>query len=407
LISELVTLEGHIIDSLTLSRVLDVILELGGSYYVESFEMGRTREQMSRAQLRVSADDPDTLDEILSEIVREGVVMREVDARLAPCEAHGVYPDDFYSTTNLPTHVRVVGAWLPVRNIEMDCAIRVRQDGDQPVAECVTFQDVHAGDMLVVGHDGIRASRWEPEKKEEGFGFMTSQISTERPKRTLIRRVAENMLATRAVGEAILFVGGPAVIHSGGARPLERMIRAGWIGRLHAGNALATHDIEVQLFGTSLGVGLEHGTPFEHGHQHHLMAINAIRKAGSIKAAVEQGVITAGVMHACVTCGVPYVLAGSIRDDGPLPDVVTDVMEAQRAMRKLVDSVGMAIMVATTLHSVAMGNILPAAVRVVCVDSDADSVIKLADRGTHQAVGLVTDCEYFLRELERCLQEAG
>lgn len=403
MISETLTIRGHIIDSLTLSRVLDVILELGGEYYVESFTMGRTREEPSTAVLRVSAPDSDTLDGILREVERHGAVTHEGDARLAPADMDGVYPEGFYSTTNLPTHVRVDGQWIEVQGIEMDCAVRVRQENGKRVAECVSFADVRRGDTLIVGHDGIRTSRWEPEKASEGFGFMTSSISTERPKRMLIRRVAEGMKAVRASGKDILFVGGPAIVHSGAGPILERLIHQGWVNRLHAGNALATHDIESQLFGTSLGVGLEHGTPFMHGHQHHLRAINAVRRAGSIRAAVEQGIIRSGLMHACVVRGVPYVLAGSIRDDGPLPDVITDVIEAQRAMRKLIDGIGMALLVATTLHSVAVGNLLPAPVRVVCVDSDADTVIKLADRGTHQAVGLVTDCEYFLRELASAL----
>jgi lysine-ketoglutarate reductase/saccharopine dehydrogenase-like protein (TIGR00300 family) len=405
MISETLTIRGHIIDSLTLSRVLDVILELGGEYYVESFEMGRTREEPSTAVLRVSAADGDKLDEILREVERHGASSDEGEAKLASVDMDGVYPEGFYSTTNLPTHVRVSGQWLEVQGIEMDCAVRIRQGESGLVAECVSFADVRAGDMLIVGHDGLRTTRWEPEKADEGFGFMTSSISTERPKRTLIRRVAESMRATRDAGRDILFVGGPAIVHSGAGPLLERLIHDGWVNRLHAGNALATHDIESQLFGTSLGVGLEHGTPFRHGHQHHLRAINTIRRAGSIRAAVDLGILNGGIMHACVLRGVPFVLAGSIRDDGPLPDVITDVIDAQRAMRELIDGIGMALLVATTLHSVATGNLLPAPVRVVCVDSDADTVIKLADRGTHQAVGLVTDCEYFLRELVTALAE--
>lgn len=403
MISATVTLEGHIINSLTLSRVLDLILELGGDYYVEDFRMGRTRTETSRAEISVRAPNPQTLASILDELERHGAVADEDDARLVPCERDGTYPEGFYSTTNLPTSVRANGRWIPVRNIEMDCAVRVRESDGETIAECVTFADVRAGDLLVVSHEGIRVSRFEPAKSQEDFGFMTSDISTERPKRLLVRRIAEHMRATRASMQKVLFVGGPAIIHSGAGPLLEQIIRAGWIDRLHAGNALAVHDIESQLFGTSLGVGLEAGVPFRHGHQHHLRAINAVRKAGSIRAAVEQGVLRSGIMHACVTCGVPFVLAGSIRDDGPLPEVITDVLEAQRRMRGLVEGVGMAIMVATTLHSVAMGNILPATVRVVCVDSDADTVIKLADRGSQQVVGLVTDCEFFLRELAHWL----
>jgi lysine-ketoglutarate reductase/saccharopine dehydrogenase-like protein (TIGR00300 family) len=404
-IQETIVLEGHIIDSLTLTRVMDLIIELDGDYHVDDFAIGRTRHETSRAVITVRAEDPATLDRILGELERHGATAQEADAPLAACDKDGVYPEGFYSTTNMQTYVRIEGKWLEVRGIEMDCGVRVREEAGATIAECVTFQDVHVGDRLVVGHEGIRVTQAAVARSQDDFGFMTTDISTERPKRLIIRRVAEYMRATREQGRKILFVGGPAIIHSGAGPLLERLVREGWIDRLHAGNALATHDIESQLFGTSLGVGLERGAPFRHGHQHHLRAINTIRRAGSIRAAVEEGVLSKGIMHACVTCRVPFVLAGSIRDDGPLPDVVTDILDVQKRMRELVKGVGMAILVATTLHSVAIGNMLPADVRTICVDSDADTVIKLADRGTHQVVGLVTDCEYFLRELVACLTE--
>ncbi len=401
--TETVVLEGHIINSLTLTRVLDLVLELGGEYNIEGFEVGHTQNDKSRASIRVQAPDAEVLQAILKELERQGAVAETSDALLAECDMPGVFPEGFYSTTNLPTEVRLGGRWTPVRDIEMDVVIRVREESGEPVAECITFGDIRPGDRIVVGHDGIRVAPMSDPRSKGDFGFMSSTVSTERPKRMLIRRVADAMRSTRRDGKAILFVGGPAIVHSGAGPLLESLIRAGWIDRLHAGNALATHDIESQFFGTSLGVGLEKGLPFRHGHQHHLRAINTIRRAGSIAKAVEQGVLTSGVMHAAVTCNVPFVLAGSIRDDGPLPDVVTDAIEAQNRMRGLIRGVGMAVMVATTLHSVAVGNMLPAEVRTICVDSDADTVIKLADRGTHQAIGLVTDCEYFLRELARCL----
>jgi lysine-ketoglutarate reductase/saccharopine dehydrogenase-like protein (TIGR00300 family) len=263
---------------------------------------------------------------------------------------------------------------------------------------------VKKGDLVVVGHEGVRV-RLPARTKTEGdaFRFMSSGVSTERPKARLIADVAQAMKDARADKKKILFVGGPAIVHSGSAPLLEQLVRDGWIDVLFAGNALAAHDVESAMFGTSLGVDLARGEPAPHGHEHHLRAINRVRRAGSLANAVASGLVTKGVMHACVTKPIPFVLAGSIRDDGPLPDVITDVIAAADAMRAHVADVGVAIVVATTLHGVATGNILPASVATFCVDTDADTVIKLVDRGTHQAVGIVTDCEYFLSALGRSL----
>jgi lysine-ketoglutarate reductase/saccharopine dehydrogenase-like protein (TIGR00300 family) len=326
------------------------------------------------------------------------------DAGVAVADLDGVFPEGFYATTNFATDVRVRSAWVRVEGIEMDVGIRITGEG----AEACPMHRVRKGDAVIVGEAGVRvrvpaSAAATTGTERDAFRFMSSAASTERPKARLVAGVADAMRAARAVGGKILFVGGPAIVHSGSAPVLEKLVRDGWIDILFAGNALAAHDIEAAMYGTSLGVDLERGEGVPHGHQHHLRAINRVRRAGSVAEAVHQGLITRGVMHACITKPIPFVLAGSIRDDGPLPDVFTDAVHAADAMRELVAGVTVAIIVATTLHGVATGNMLPAAVSTFCVDSDSDTVIKLVDRGTQQAVGIVTDCEYFLSELARVL----
>lgn len=326
------------------------------------------------------------------------------NASLAVADVDGVFPEGFYATTNFPTDIRVDGDWLVVLRPEMDVGIRVVR-GDGPVrAEACPMHRVRVGDLLMVGDEGVRV-RLPPRAEAEGeaFRFMSSGVSTERPKARLIRDVAIAIREAHAAKKKVLLVGGPAIVHSGSAPLLAALIENGFIDVLFGGNALAAHDIEASMFGTSLGIELARGTNAPHGHQHHLRAINHVRRAGSIAKAVENGLITSGVMFTCVKKGVPFVLCGSIRDDGPLPDVITDTVAAADAMRANLDGVAVAIVVATTLHGVATGNMLPASVFTFTVDTNADSVIKLVDRGTHQAVGIVTDCEYFLSELMRAL----
>jgi len=322
-----------------------------------------------------------------------------VDAELVVADLDGVFPEGFYATTNFPTEVRIGGAWHAVPHLEMDVGLVVR-DG---TGHATPMHRVRVGDAVVVGQAGVRVVTAPSAGEGDAFRFMSSGVSTERPKARMIAEVAAAMKAARAAGQRILFVGGPAIVHSGSAPRLEALVRAGWIDALFAGNALAAHDIEAAMYGTSLGVDLARGAGVPHGHEHHLRAINRVRRAGSIARAVEEGLISRGIMHACVTTKTAFVLAGSIRDDGPLPDVVTDVVQAVDRMRELARGAGVAIVVATTLHGVATGNLLPAGVATFCVDTSADTVIKLVDRGTHQAVGIVTDCEYFLSELARAL----
>ncbi len=400
MLSEMIHLEGHVIDSLVLSKVLDILSSYEGvRYEVRHAKIGHTREETSRFDILVQAETEQLLEKVLEEVQLHGANFSHKNAELQPAPKDGVFPEDFYSTTNLETFVRVHNKWIPVENIEMDCGIVVWQDDHHWRARTIPMARVKAGDLIVVGHEGIRVTPPERRDPTSVFAFMGSDVSSEKPKERAVRGVAEEVRKAKAKGEKVLFVGGPAIIHTGAGGYLEQLIRNGWIDVLFAGNALAAHDIESAMYGTSLGVSLELGSPVRHGHQHHIRAINRIRMAGGIREAVEQGILTKGVMYTCVKYGVPYVLAGSIRDDGPLPDVITDVLDAQDAMRAHIPGVGVAIMVATTLHSVATGNMLPASVRVFCIDSDADTVIKLTDRGTHQTFPIVTDCHFFMKEL--------
>lgn len=407
MLTELITLDGHIIDSLTLSKVLDILVAAGVDYEMRRFEIGKTHDETSHAEILVRAPDEESLQRVLHEVQQHGAVISQENAEIQPAPQDGVFPEGFYSTTNLETFVRIEGNWLPVKRIEMDCGIRVSRTEQGWQAECVPLHRVKQGDLFVVGTAGVRVTPAPRRESERVFHFMGSEVSIEKPKTRIVQAVARAIRDTKAQGQKVLFVGGPAIVHTGAAPFLERIIRAGWIDVLFAGNALATHDIEYVLYGTSLGIALDTGTPETHGHEHHLRAINTIRALGGIRQAVEKGVLKRGIMHACVVARVHYVLAGSIRDDGPLPDVITDVMQAQDAMREAIQDVGLALMVATTLHSIATGNLLPASVTTFCVDADADTVIKLTDRGSHQAFGIVTDCAFFLKELAEQLCGEG
>jgi lysine-ketoglutarate reductase/saccharopine dehydrogenase-like protein (TIGR00300 family) len=399
-----VAITGHLMDTGILARVLDDVLEYGGDYRIESLDLGRQHEDESRALVAISADESERLDRILMRVQIHGA--NAVDpgtATTRPAPADGVFPDDFYSTTNLDTFVRLEREWLRVRNPEMDCGLVVGEEEGRPAIRTVPVSDVRAGEQVVCGASGVRVEMPASVARgeEETFGFMNSAVSSEKPQALLVRQIAERMREVKDAGQRILWVGGPAVVHTGAAPAMVRLVRAGYVDVLFAGNALATHDIESALFGTSLGVDLAKGSGVPHGHEHHIRAINTIRRSGSIAAAVEQGVLTGGVMHAMVEAGKPFVLVGSVRDDGPLPDVHTDVIDGQRAMRAELHDVGFAIMVATMLHSIATGNILPASIPLVCVDINPATVTKLADRGSAQAMGIVTDIGLFLEQLAR------
>jgi lysine-ketoglutarate reductase/saccharopine dehydrogenase-like protein (TIGR00300 family) len=398
--SETVEITGHLIDTGILSRVLDDVREYNGDWVINRFDVGHDAADLSSATITVSTEDEEELQRLLMRLQTRGV--NSVDpgtVETATCEVDGVFPDFFYSTTNLETRVRLAGRWVRVLNPEMDCGLVVDTTGDSPRVFTVPMADVKAGMEVVCGVSGIRVVAPVMTKAEGSFGFMESDVSSEKPQAVLVRQVADGIREAKADGKKVLWVGGPGVVHTGAAPAMVALVNAGFVDVLFAGNALATHDIESALFGTSLGVYLAQGRGVEHGHEHHIRALNTIRKAGSIRDAVEQGVLTGGIMHAMVTQGNDYVLVGSVRDDGPLPDVYTDVLEGQRAMRAKLDGVGFCLMVATMLHSVATGNILPASIPLVCVDINPATVTKLADRGSSQARGIVTDVGLFLEQL--------
>ncbi|MBI2089203.1 MAG: TIGR00300 family protein [Deltaproteobacteria bacterium] len=396
----LVQLSGHIIDSLLLPKVLDLIINLGGEFEILDIDIGHRRTDRSRARVLVEAPSAEALEHILARIKEHGALSLDEEAEsvsLEPAPADGIFPCNFYSTTNLPTLVRFHGEWIEVDRPEMDCAVRV--DTDTAQAETVPIHKVKKGDFVVVGHRGVKVIPLERKVPREPFEFMSSPVSTESPKGLLIREIAESLKKVRSEGNKILVVAGPGLVHTGAAQYLVEMIERGFVQVLFAGNGLAVHDIESALYGTSLGIYLDKKIRAHEGHEHHLWAINEIRRAGGIRQAVEQGLVTRGIFYTCVKQGVDFVLAGSIRDDGPLPDVITDTLKAQDLMREKVRDVGLALMMATTLHAIATGNLLPASVKTVCVDINPAVVTKLADRGTFQAIGLVTDVEPFLREL--------
>jgi lysine-ketoglutarate reductase/saccharopine dehydrogenase-like protein (TIGR00300 family) len=400
--SEEIILEGHIIDSWILPKVFDAVMDLGGEFEMQEFRVGRRKDEASFARMKISADSEARLHKILTALQDYGaeLVSRD-DVQTAPAPCDGALPDDFYSTTNLPTQVRLNGHWVDVSGTEMDLVIVV--DREQNRARMIPMADVRRGDPIAIGHEGIRVIPFQRARDRELFSFMASEVSSEKPKRLVIEEIAKQMRETRAHGGKILVVAGPAIVHSGAAPYLAKIIRAGLVQVLFGGNAIAVHDVEAALLGTSLGVALHNGEAIEGGHRHHMIAINAIRRAGSLRAAVEQGILRQGIMYECIRNNVEMVLAGSIRDDGPLPDVITDTMQAQRQMRAALNGVELALMVSTMLHSIATGNMLPASVKVVAVDINPAVVTKLADRGTFQALGLVTDAELFMRELAEAL----
>jgi len=399
--TDVVELEGHIVDSLTLAKVMDVILAAGADYRMVDFVIGKTNADVSRARIEITAADDEALEALLTELQIHGA--NRVDpgnAELTEVDRDGVLPPGFYSTTNLPTSIRIDGHWVDVENPEMDCAIVLRADGR---ARTYPMHRVRTGDRVVVGQDGVRVTPSERPRGASPFEFMTSEVSSEKPKSLIVWEVAGRIRRAKAAGGKVLAVCGPAVIHTGAGPPLAELVAGGWIDVLFAGNGFASHDIESNVMGTSLGVSLREGTAAEGGHANHLRVINEVRRYGSIEAAVEAGYVDGGVMYECVKRKVPFVLGGSVRDDGPLPDVYTNVVEAADAMRYLLPGVTVALMLASTLHAIATGNLLPAGVETYCVDINQAVVTKLADRGSHQALGIVTDVGLFVGDLAQQL----
>src|SRR5712691_13152617 len=410
MVEETVTMEGHLIDSDILRKAFARIVEGGGDFEVLEFRVGKTNEDPSFIRLAVKAEAPDAVDRILEDLSYLGASAegegkpggqrvasaRVEDARFAPAEADGILPDEFYSTTNFDTFVRIDGRWEPARDQRMDCALALRLGA--PV--CVKQGRVTKGEAVALRGPGIRVHPPERSRDYSVFGFMSNDVSAETNKGIVIAGSAREMRRTRDAGEKIVVVAGPAIVHSGGDVALARLVKGGWIDVLLTGNAFATHDLEKAILKTSLGVCQMSGRAIEGGSRHHLWTINAVNRAGGIRPAVESGLVPSGVMYEVVKKGIPFVLAGSIRDDGPLKDVITDMIAAQKAYVEALRGAGMCLMLASALHSIAVGNLLPARVRTVCVDMVEGVPVKLSNRGTMQAVGLVTDVGFFLERLE-------
>jgi len=400
--SDTIEAEGHLVDSGLLSSIFDKIIEFKASYEILTFDIGRTNDDPSRLEMRINADDRPALDELLQQLTTFGChPMREQDATVKPAEKDRCVPDDFYSTTNHRTHVRLGGRWIEVEQQRMDATV-VSADGR---AVCRKLRDVRAGESIVCGHGGIRVTPEFRERDRLGFAFMSNDVSSERRVEGVVNRIADMMRQVKQAGGRIAVVAGPVVVHTGGVGHFSELIRNGYVDTVLAGNALAVHDIEFALSGTSLGIDLIEGAAVEQGHRNHMAAINTINRAGSIRLAVESGVLTSGVMYECVTHGVDYVLAGSIRDDGPLPETVMDLVEAQeRYAAALSQNIQLVLMLSTMLHSIGVGNMLPSWVRVVCVDINPAVVTKLSDRGSAQTLGVVTDVGLFLHRLAERLR---
>jgi lysine-ketoglutarate reductase/saccharopine dehydrogenase-like protein (TIGR00300 family) len=391
-----IEVKGHLIDSMILTKIFDHIMDLKGDFQVLEFVVGKKKKDASHARLLVRGKDGEHLERLLEAIYREGAQPVSVqEAQLVPAAKDNVMPDDFYSTTNNPTQVFYAGSWISVQNMMMDKCIVV--DTVKKSAECKMIRDISKGDMVVVGERGVKITPQErPREGVDIFQFMSSSSSSERPTQHIARKVATDIYDTKKSGGKIIVVSGPVLVHSGASEALARLIRMGYIDGLLAGNAIAVHDVENALMGTSLGMHISDGTLAMRGHRNHMQAVNEVFKAGSLKAMVDKKILKSGVMYECIKNGVPFVLAGSIRDDGPIPDVVTDVVEAQRKYKHVLKGARMVLMFSTMLHSIAVGNMLPSSAKVVAVDISQPVVTKLVDRGTAQAVGIVTDVGAFL-----------
>src|SRR5579864_6223158 len=403
-LQERVEAQGHLIDSHIMEQIFDTVVEFHGRFEVEQFRIGRTNSEPSYLRLKIDTNDTESMEKILSQLLGLGCSMVESgDAELYTVARDCCAPEDFYSTTNHRTFIRREGQWLEAQNQRMDALIVVQ--GDR--AWYRRLRDIKAGDRVVTGMRGIRVVPESKERDRLAFAFMSNGISSERQVEIAVKQTAALIEQTRSAGHKIVVVAGPVVVHTGGAGPLSRLIREGYVNALLCGNALGVHDIEAALLGTSLGIRQSDGRQEEHGHRNHMRAINAIYHCGNIRGAVESGRLHSGVMYECVRANVPFVLAGSLRDDGPLPDTITDMNEAQDAYAAHLKGAGLVLCLGSMLHSIATGNMLPSWVKIVCVDINPAVATKVSDRGTGQAVGVVTDVGLFLDLLARTLIPAS
>ena len=399
-LQEVVEAQGHLIDSHTMEQIFDTVVEFHGRFEVEQFRIGRTNSDPSYLRLKVETTDRDSMQKILSQLLGLGCSMVDSgDAELRTVDRDYCAPEDFYSSTNHRTLIRHDNQWVEVQGQRMDALVVVK--GGQ--AYCRRLRDVRAGDQVVVGMRGIRVVPESKERDRLAFAFMSNGISSERQVETAVKQTAALMEHVRASGQKIVVVAGPVVVHTGGVSALSHLIRNGYVNAILSGNALGVHDIEAALFGTSLGVRQSDGRQEEHGHRNHMRAINAIFHCGSIRGAVESGRLRSGIMYECVRAAVPFVLAGSLRDDGPLPDTITDMNLAQDAYAEHLKGAGLVLCLGSMLHSIAVGNMLPSWVKIVCVDINPAVATKVSDRGTGQAVGVITDVGLFLDLLARTI----
>lgn len=400
--SRTIRLEGHLLDTGLINRALDLIIENSGSFQVLNFNLGEQRQSTSTAEVKVSAPSHDVMESILSQLIDLGAVdlpQDERDAKLEPVIQAGVAPDDFYVTTIYPTEVRINSEWVRVQNQRMDGAIAIKHTADGLLARCKLLRDLEVDEQVVVDVQGIRTIRKAESREQRNaqeFSFMSAGVSSERRVELVVEQVAWELRKIRDQGGKVVVTAGPVVIHTGGGEHLSRLIREGYVQALLGGNAIAVHDMEQNMMGTSLGVDMQRGVAVRGGHRHHLKVINTIRRYGSIAKAVEQGVINSGVMYECVRAGVPFSLAGSIRDDGPLPDTQMDLIKAQQEYAQLIEGADMILMLSSMLHSIGVGNMTAAGVKMVCVDINPAVVTKLSDRGSVESVGVVTDVGLFL-----------
>ncbi len=397
---EVVEAEGHLIDSHIMEQIFDTVLACEGRFEVETFRIGRTNREPSMLRLRVEAPAQEQMENMLARLLGLGCSPADaVDVQLAMVEKDRCAPRDFYSSTNHTTMVRVDGRWVTVTRQRMDALVVVRDGG----AECLRLRDLKAGDRVVVGMHGIRVIPESKERDRLHFAFMSQGTSSERQVETAVRETANLIRQTRVAGKTVVVVAGPVVVHTGGSGALASLIRGRFVQALLSGNALGVHDAESSLFGTSLGVRMSDGRQEEHGHRNHMRAINEIFHAGGIRDAVRNGILSSGILYECVQADVPFVLAGSLRDDGPLPDTITDMNEAQDAYAEQLRDAGLVLCLGSMLHSIATGNMLPSWVKIVCVDINPAVATKVSDRGTGQAIGVVTDVGLFLDRLARSL----
>ncbi len=401
--SRTIRMEGHLLDSGLVNRALDTIVAGGGSFQVLSFDLGKQRQDSSRAEVKVSAPDDSVMADIMGQLIDLGAFAMPdedtaISVELEGVVQDGVAPDDFYVTTIYPTEVCVDQQWLRVEGQRMDGAIAITKDKGQPVARCKLLRDLLQGEEVVVGSKGIHAIRTAPslKKKSDDFSFMGAGVSSERRVELVVDQIAWDMRQIRDRGGKVVITAGPVVIHTGGSEHLRNLIRGGYVQALLGGNAIAVHDIEQSMKGTSLGMDMKRGVSVHGGHRHHLQAINTVRRYGSIAKTVEAGVLKSGVMYECVKNNVPFSLAGSIRDDGPLPDTKMDLLEAQADYARLIEGADLILMLSTMLHSIGVGNMTPAGVKMVCVDINPAVVTKLSDRGSVESTGVVTDVGLFL-----------